>query len=336
MENSQDQIVKLFKEGLQGHEIPVNEGVWAGIQSFLTAQSAAGSGGSIGLIKAAAVVGISTVSVIGALNEVKLANQEANQEVNSIELLSDQADESNFNTDADVTQAEEWSDANQMIENQAEQSSNNAIETETAQSGLVVSNPELESKVEDGLAEEISKENLDNGTSNQSLPKVKDDLHVNSVADKGADALAEKGENTEPADKEVEGQEANVADQDETPAEDQGAFENELEERKEELVCSLKLTHDAKAFISADGDGTNDCFEAEGAEAAASFQIQIWTRTGDLLFESKDPRFKWCGTDRFGNKIDNHTVCYYQIVATDDRGLVYEARNAKGSITVFR
>ena len=92
MENSQDQIVKLFKEGLQGHEIPVNEGVWAGIQSFLTAQSAAGSGGSIGLIKAAAVVGISTVSVIGALNEVKLANQEANQEVNSIELLSDQAD----------------------------------------------------------------------------------------------------------------------------------------------------------------------------------------------------------------------------------------------------
>ena len=154
MENSQDQVVKLFKDGLQGHEMLVSEGVWTGVQSSLAAQSAAVAVGSKGLIKAAAVAGIISVAVIGVFNEVKLANQE----VNSIEFISDQVDESNFNSDTEVTQADEWSDANQT-QNQTEQLYDNDIETVADQSELVVSNPGLESEIGDGLAQEISKDN---------------------------------------------------------------------------------------------------------------------------------------------------------------------------------
>lgn len=100
-------------------------------------------------------------------------------------------------------------------------------------------------------------------------------------------------------------------------------------------VCAVHMTHEAKSFISADGDGTNDCF-AVAPTGAEAFQITIWTQAGERVFESTTSDFCWDGSDASGRPLPARTVCFYQINAVDADGNLYTGRNARGSVTVFR
>lgn len=62
-----------------------------------------------------------------------------------------------------------------------------------------------------------------------------------------------------------------------------------------------------------DGDGFNDVFSVSLINPK-KFNIQIFNRWGELIFESDDPRFKWDGTYR--NKIVQDGVYVYKIFLT--------------------
>jgi len=62
------------------------------------------------------------------------------------------------------------------------------------------------------------------------------------------------------------------------------------------------------------GDGLNDSFGAK-AEGLKSFNMQIFNRIGELIFESDDIKTYWDGTYN-GEKITSTDVYVYQIKAT--------------------
>ena len=48
--------------------------------------------------------------------------------------------------------------------------------------------------------------------------------------------------------------------------------------------------------FSPNGDGLNDYFGAIGIRNQRDYNLQIYNRWGELIFESFDPNFKWDGT----------------------------------------
>ena len=48
--------------------------------------------------------------------------------------------------------------------------------------------------------------------------------------------------------------------------------------------------------FSPNGDGLNDYFGAIGIANVRDYNLQIYNRWGELIFESFDPNFKWDGT----------------------------------------
>ncbi|HXH19032.1 MAG TPA: gliding motility-associated C-terminal domain-containing protein [Chitinophagales bacterium] len=81
------------------------------------------------------------------------------------------------------------------------------------------------------------------------------------------------------------------------------------------------------------GDNMNDEFRAFGSlEAAEFFQVQIFNRWGELLFESFDKNFKWDGTYR-GEKL-NPGVYVYQIKTSLRNGKPMQVMT--GSVTLMR
>jgi gliding motility-associated-like protein len=81
------------------------------------------------------------------------------------------------------------------------------------------------------------------------------------------------------------------------------------------------------------GDGNNDFFEVFGnKEAWKQFEVQVFDRWGEKVYESFDMNFKWDGT--FKGKDMMPAVFVYQIHITylDN----YTDKLYKGSVTLVR
>jgi gliding motility-associated-like protein len=83
------------------------------------------------------------------------------------------------------------------------------------------------------------------------------------------------------------------------------------------------------------GDGINDMFKVEGADIDASrFELIIFNRWGDVLFESKDPSQPWLGGANNENYfVDNGIYPYRMVVVSKSTG---EKKELNGSITIMR
>ena len=87
--------------------------------------------------------------------------------------------------------------------------------------------------------------------------------------------------------------------------------------------------------ITANGDGNNDFFQIYGhLDAIINFEVKIFDRTGELVFESNDAYFKWDAT--YKGKLVGPAVFVYEMHMGFLGGTPGEVRKTKGSITVLR
>ncbi len=313
MENNQNHIEEMFKEAFANHEMEVSSKVWAGVQSTLATQASAtiASGGL--LAKAAAFIGISTLVAIGAVNEYRLATKAVAVKANAMEAEQPNV-APNKSIETTIVQAE-------TADFIAVESKETSPVTQVTKNIKVIA-PEPTTK-DNGGKMAVNSDNQQESSESQDYaiaeePNV-DKPQLPETKPEPAPQLNKKTE--EPAK-----QNAKPSTTAETP------------KQEEKKHCIARFTHEAKTFISPDGDGTNDCFTTEDAENVERFHISIWTRSGELVFESSDINFQWCGTNhsRGGELLEDRTMCYYQIYAVDSEGMVYTERNAKGSIMVVR
>lgn len=320
-------IEDIFREAFESHEMSVSPDVWAGVQSSLAGSAAAGSAAATGtgfMLKAAMVVGVSTLVAVGTVSEIQYQSEEE-----AVVNVEQAAPETHGNT----------SDAALYTEDQVA----------TDQEGVAMSDTEVEvpsSEASAEVASDMGTAQPDDSPINYSIRgSVTDRSPRENIESSNEQVAATTASSAESAD------DQEVADQNPTvqaPAEKENQPEKEertpvvvqtvepAEEQEEEVKGSAAIFHHAaKAFISADGDGTNDCFSTQ-AEHVQSFYIRIYDKGGQLLFQSDVLDFKWCGTDLSGRPLPDKTVCYYQIEAVGEDAALYTRSNARGSITVFR
>lgn len=321
MENNQNHIEDIFRDAFANHEMEVSSKVWAGVQSGIAAQSAAGTAAtSTVMFKAAAVIGLTSVIAIGTVNEINLQSDLGPQ--SEVVMIENEAPETN--NEAVRVEATEW-----VATEEAQASSTPANNKETIQPTEV---DEIETAVDipvEALEEgDVASNELAHSASNNQPSSE------NNQSTKAKESVKESETNS----KVEEPSKAQSAPQPKAKKEEVANTPQNLEEEVEEeaKVCSFELEHQAMGYISPDGDGTNECFSLQDAYQAENFHISIFTREGDLVFESNDPNFSWCGTDRFGKVLPSRTMCFYKIDAFDENDIPYTEKNAKGSIQIFR
>lgn len=79
-----------------------------------------------------------------------------------------------------------------------------------------------------------------------------------------------------------------------------------------------------------DGDGLNEVFKVEGV-GLNEFQLYIFNRWGQLIFESKDPEVGWDGTFK-GNPVQVDVYVYKLIY----KGLGFAREQQVGKIALLR
>ena len=85
-------------------------------------------------------------------------------------------------------------------------------------------------------------------------------------------------------------------------------------------------------IITLNNDGFNDFFEAEKKTDYSSFEIKIFNRWGEVVYESTDPYFKWDGKNKSGNLVS--AGVYYYVANAN-----YKSKDVKpltGHVTVIR
>ncbi|MFZ4784008.1 MAG: gliding motility-associated C-terminal domain-containing protein, partial [Flavobacteriales bacterium] len=80
------------------------------------------------------------------------------------------------------------------------------------------------------------------------------------------------------------------------------------------------------------GDGINDVFEVKGHDLR-NYEIRIFNRWGDIVFESKDIQEVWVGHSKAGEYYVPDGVYNYRVKAEGIRGNFIEK---EGTITIFR
>jgi gliding motility-associated-like protein len=81
-----------------------------------------------------------------------------------------------------------------------------------------------------------------------------------------------------------------------------------------------------------DMDGTNDFWKAEGHDIAW-FEIIVFNRWGDVVYQSKDINDVWDGSHKSGDYFIQDGVYLYQMKAQGVRGNIIEQQ---GTITILR
>lgn len=303
MEGMENNMETVFRQALANHETEVSAKVWAGVKAKIASQvlgsaSHAAQGGFFS--NAASIIAISTIVGIGSINEVALYHS-SQPEVFTESHLSDQSIDQPEQIKVDQHSVV-LSETDEIVTPQQADASH--VPAQFQATGKIVNPSEFNepaSPAKDGNVE---------------LNKTSSSL---STAPNDSEAIQQSPITQTP-----------VAPTPEIPAIPELANKS-----VENPVCAIRLNHAAKAFISPDGDGTNDYFSVETSQEVSNFFIRIFTQQGKLVFESNDINFRWNGTDERGNILPNHTVCYYQINAFDQNGTPYSAKNTKGSITIF-
>jgi gliding motility-associated-like protein len=318
MENNQKHIEEILKEAFASHEVEVGAHVWANVQAGMAANTAgAVATGATSLMKAASIVGLSTVTLLGGINEVVLLTDDS---VASHDQVIDAANPAPQTEHAAIVSDDAWS-AKENIQT-VEPESSRAAEVEIVEEAPTnIITPAL---IEDEIAD-----------AGNPIPGVAREDASSTRPSMDGEPKEERAKDTKPKTEPAKGVDnAPPAKEDEESEENSEptVFEDEVVPTK----CAIQFTHEPKTHITPNGDGSQDCFMVQGIENVESFHIRIWTQAGELLAESSDVNFSWCGTDRYGKVLGNRSSCYYQVDAFDANGLQYKAPNARGHIMVFR
>ena len=318
MENNQKHIEEIVKEAFASHEVEVGAHVWANVQAGMVANTAgAVATGATSLMKAASIVGLSTVTLLGGINEVALLT---NDSVASHDQVIDAANPVPQTENVVIVSDDAWS-AKENTQT-FEPESSRAAEIEIVEEAPT--NAITRALIDDEIA--------DAGNQTPELVEENDSNSENTAPTTQQEAPAK---NTSPKSEPAKGVDNVLPTKEDEEDEDN----SEPTVSVDDVVptkCAIEFTHKARTHITPNGDGSQDCFSVQGIENVESFHIRIWTQAGELLAESSDVNFSWCGTDRRGKVLENRSSCYYQVDAFDANGLQYKAPNARGHIMVFR
>jgi gliding motility-associated-like protein len=107
---------------------------------------------------------------------------------------------------------------------------------------------------------------------------------------------------------------------------------------KDSITQLLDIVPEFKWFMpnafTPNGDGSNDLFLGAGLlEGINDFNMTIWNRWGELVFETDNPNVGWNGQDQNSGSMSPGGVYVYQVTFTSPRGtpLIY-----KGFATLIR
>lgn len=327
MATNEGNIEDIFREAFESHEMSVSPDVWAGVQSSLPGAAATGTVAATGtgfMLKAAMVVGVSTLVAVGTVSEIEYHSEEGTT-VN-VEQVAPETDPNAFSA---AQYNEDPTTPNRegvTMTQPSDEALSNGTNTETTSDAETTEPGEspLDYSIRGSIKVRAARENVRSNNEQQAATTA------SSAEDTPGDETAQQTIMQE-----------TPAEEDDKPKQEEVtptvAQSEPMEEEKEEEVqgSAAIFHHKAKAFISADGDGTNDCFTTR-AEHVRSFYIRIYDKGGQLLFQSDLLDFEWCGTDLSGRPLPDKTVCYYQIEAVGENAEMYTRSNARGSITVFR
>ncbi|NCG30524.1 MAG: hypothetical protein GWP27_08690 [Bacteroidetes bacterium] len=309
-------IEDLFREGLANHEMPVNPNVWTGVQASISAgagaSAAAGSSSlAMSLTSAAIVAALCTVAVIG---EIQYQNQEVISANDKVEHVA-----------ADVDQKPT---ADTITRDEAKR----VIAEIEATTEFVTTEIEIVNFEEIASGEEISE--LVVGTTpssevDETTPEMNNVTEGEPVKSEPQKDEAATGQSTD------EGGEANKTANEEEPGLNEETPTNHEQQVEAISMVDLGIPEDGNITIAPGKGGLYDCFVLPYMNNVAEFQIEIFTREGVLLERTKDPMFRWCGTDTKGKTLEGTHTVYFIIMAFDYDGVQYKGRKTKSFITVI-
>lgn len=95
-----------------------------------------------------------------------------------------------------------------------------------------------------------------------------------------------------------------------------------------------RVTYHMPNAFTPNGDGKNDVFAGKGfTDGMTDFELTIWSRWGELLYQSENPEEGWDGTKQNSGEDLPVGVYVYQVKYTDPRG---EPHALKGFATLVR
>jgi gliding motility-associated-like protein len=87
-------------------------------------------------------------------------------------------------------------------------------------------------------------------------------------------------------------------------------------------------------IFSPNGDGTNDEFEIITECTPAQYDLQVFDRWGELMFQSSDPSLHWPGLSPIGRPcaagVYYYVLSYESIIPTEG------TKRMKGTVTLLR
>ena len=287
--SDKDAIKELFRDKLQSHEVMPSDAVWSSVSSSLGHSAASGFGAASFLKVAAAVVGVTTIGVLGYVlldtneaspaitNTTKINNVAPNEAAPVAPSSEDPVSVSN--EDEAVLFIEPVVSPFSSAEKQIK-STNLVQETQPEDIVLKPMAP-VSSLNEKDLNSEIS-ENVvlespvsTQVSSIQSAPQVPEEISTNAV---------------EP---ETETNEPEM-----------------VSEAEEEVALSIEEALVLPNIFTPNGDRVNDVFEIEIGEKL-EFQIVILNQSNQVVFKTTDAEFKWDGIMLNGDPAPSGNYVYF-------------------------
>jgi gliding motility-associated-like protein len=317
MTKNEHNLENIFRDAFSAHEMDVSPKVWSGVQvglksAGLASGAASASAGSTVLGKAAAIIGFAGLMTAATIAEVNYHSSENDATIVSTEVTKQPS------LKVRTTKAPEMKDA--KFETAPSETGQDASET------YAISTVKTEAvKLEGGSTIEDQKQSP--SVVESSVKDSKTTQTEGSASDQEEQATDAQRYSTVPEENKAEMPPQRAAE----PAHTEVSITND---RTEPAKTTAYFTHEAKQFISPNGDGINDQLSIEGY-GVKEFYLRVMTQGGQVVFESKDQEVTWAGTDRFGNALPAG-VYYFEIIATGEDDLPYTESNARGSVTVVR
>lgn len=324
-------LEESLKRAFEAHEAPVKPELWAGIQTQVAAHAAASSGAasvatSSGVFTKVAAVGIISLMTVATISEVRYQTAASEEGTPNVEQAAIAVQE--INTEA------------------AEKLEALPIEEKETTTEIATATPDNRASENTISYEEAT------GESSVADVQIMDQEagDVNIVTDDASDDVnADTRPSIVAADSDIKP--TSATDQTDTqPSTDDQSSQGNTEERRPELTHTAEtlplyqepeeepktiaeFTHKAIVPLTPNGDGMNDYFEVEGFDVD-QFEIIIYNRWKQSVFESSDINFRWNGRDRMNNALPAG-VYFFRITATGTDGLPYKEQNSRGSIEIF-
>lgn len=334
MLKDKDQIKDLFQDKLANHELPVNPQLWSEVSSNLGGSTFGGLG-SIVLKTSIVILGITGLSV-GIYQLFKHNNQEnittskpkeiapvveQDFEFNSESVLSIQdtiISKTEFQSSSEKADLFKRKEAPLKIENvmiDPQESSGISAMVEHPDSEIEINNAPIPVEVKQSVPDEVEKvrkpmEILIYRQSNQHFQFEISNVDNTAITWDFSDGTTATGTFTE-----------HIFNQG-------GAYEviAVIDSGENPVVLKTTIQIEIKGKItllpnvfSPNNDGSNDFFFIE-SEGLKEFSIVVMDQSGQVIFESDSPEFKWNGIERSTGVIVPTGNYFYLITAKDEFG----------------